>query len=145
MAYPYAWAVDFDVPLVDLTVVADELFPYVRTFKLSPSSPPINRFPIREMTLDAVERAQGSISHVWSFILPMEALSYILTSKFTVASEPVVTRDMTIYTADHEAAVYSRWNARVIRPMPGQDYRKRNQLALDVAIRMILLEELSEP
>jgi hypothetical protein len=141
----YRWAVNFNVALGSLTNVEDDLATYTNGQSIHPTNPPINHLPIRKTALDGVERGSGKIPHVWNFGLPLAAIQYIQTTYFIVSSVQVATRDMTIYTLDHEANAFKRWNARLYRPVPGQDYTYDvvSQMSEDFKIRMLLVEQLA--
>lgn len=146
----YKWGVGHDVALASLTYVEDDMLTACG-LSIHPTNPPINRFPVLDMGLDGIPRAQGVISHVWNFVLPLDAIYYLQTTYFTVSSAAVAYRDMTINTFDVERSrvatpVYSRWNARLFRPIPGQDYEYDpvDQLTVDLKLRMFLLEYLPD-
>lgn len=140
----YAWAVGHDVDLADLVNVEDDLLDACDGLYVHPTNAPIDRLPVRERTLDGEERGEGTISHVWNFVLPLAAIQYIITEYFTVGGIAVPSRDMTINTFDVELGTFTRWNAKVARPKPNEDYTYDvvDQLTTDLRLRMVLLEEL---
>jgi len=141
----YAWAVNYNVALLSLINIEDDLLPYCNGQFIHPTNPPINRLPIRKTGLDGIERGSGGIPHVWLFGLPVAAIQYLMTTYFTVAALPVASRQMTLYTLSHEQGVFKRFNANVYRPLPGQDYSYDviDQLTVDLRLRMLLVAELA--
>lgn len=144
----YALKVNWNVALVSLDNVEDVMFTACGLY-IHPTNPPINRLPIRKVAQDGVERGSGKIPHVWNFVLPLAAIQHWITTYFIVSGLAVAAREMTVNTLDIEKStpsspVFSRWNARVFRPVPGTDYEYDpvDQLTMDFRQRMLLITEL---
>lgn len=143
----FKWGINHNVALASLTYVEDDLLTAFDGQYVHPTNDPIRRFPLVEMALDGVPRSQGVIAHTWRFVLPLAAIQYIISTFFIVSAVHVAYRDVTVNLLDHELGIYTRWNARVFRPIPGEDYTYDvvDQLSTDFRLRMLLLEYLPEP
>lgn len=141
----YAWAVGHNVALIALTPFEDYIWEYTKPRFYPPTSGPIERFPVRAVTLDEEERGEGGLSAVWSVILPIAAWKYLLQTVWTVTSNPVTSRDMTVYTVD-EVLDFARYNVKAARPRvvtdSGRGARRDQRHMVDVTIRFTKMVRL---
>ncbi|MBK8035293.1 MAG: hypothetical protein IPK17_38475 [Chloroflexi bacterium] len=143
MAYLYAWASDWDVPLIDLDNVAVDLKPHTLGRLIAPISEPVDTFPVRGRLGSGRVRGDGQIDHQWVFpVLPLAALHHIIDSKLTTSSVIVTSKQVTIYTPQHELEQYARFNTWLTLPKPGTDYRIRRGFAMDLVLRFTNLRLL---
>jgi hypothetical protein len=133
--YDYRIANNWDISLGSLANVETMLKPYTGNRSIAPVSQFLEPFPIRERTLDGVERGEGTLSIVWTFrALPLAAFQYLIDTFFTVSGAQVASRQVTIYTRNHKFQ-YARYNANVQRPVVGAEYSHRKGFVVDITIR----------
>lgn len=120
LGYDYRIAVGSSVALASLSNIEDVLWPYTRPLRIAPRSQPVNAFPVRTTLGSGRVRGDGTITHQWEFTaIKQAALGYLLNT--LLFSGGAVSTAVTIYTRDHAAAAYVRYNAYAVLPVPGQD------------------------
>jgi hypothetical protein len=121
--YDYRIAMGFNVPLGSMTNVETLLSPYQGLYPSAPTSPQLNRYPVRDMTGAGYERGDGRLDHPWNWRVWLRAtMDYVVTNWFTVSGVIVVSRPMTIYTPLHDRnGVYVRCNAYGTLFVPDDD------------------------
>lgn len=115
----YKWAAGFGVALGSMPFVEDDLYPYLRGRRVAPRSQPVDPYPVRTMVQAGYELGDGRIDHAWEMTLLTDAIEYIIETKFSLTATTYAA--CTINTRRHERDNYTRYNAYIILPKPGQD------------------------
>lgn len=132
--YDYRIAVGSSVALASLTNIETLLWPYTKPMAIAPRSQPVNAFPVRTTLGSGRVRGDGTITHQWEFTaIKQAAVNYLLNT--LLFSGGAVSTAVTIYTRDHAAASYVRYNAFAVLPLPGQDIEYIRSGVLRMVIR----------
>lgn len=127
--YDYRWANGFNIALINLSNVEDDLYPYTKPRRIAPRSQPVDPFPVETRLMNQRVRGDGEISHAWEIVLPAKAYHYILTEKFSGGTVKSV--EQTIYTRRHDLETYARYNCYLVQPSRVKgtlEYLRRNLL-----------------
>lgn len=137
--YDYRIATGHNVALGSLTVVSS-----ISQFRhVAPISQPVPPFPQRVMLLSGRQVGYGRIDHEWVFpILPPAALDKLIDDYLVTSSAVVASKAVTIYTRLHDRLTYARYNAYLLYPRSGEDYRYENQYIRDLRLKFTDLEAL---
>lgn len=139
----YAVGVGWNAVEEDMVLIADLV-------GQPPVSQPVDEHPIAEMTLDAQERSQGTISHAFDFLdfipaLKIKVIEDTFHSGGTVENAPV-----TLRARIHHRGIYQRYNCYSILPKAGRDFTildfmVEGELVATLRWRFNKLEAISEP
>lgn len=132
--YSYAIAAGWNVALGSLTNVETLL-------GVPPRTQPIDRFPVRTRTLSS-EVGEGALFHVWEFDEGLKKAKLKIIEDTYLTNGTVVKAQVTINTREHIRDTYTRWNAWIFLPQPGQDYNLDRGLARTLRVRFRLVAQL---
>jgi hypothetical protein len=137
------WGHGHNVLLASLTKVLDDLYATSKPFLLPPAAQPINRYPVESMMLSGRVRGDGMIMHEWTWgFMPMPAFQWYMSEWFPNGEKSV---PVTILERMHEwSDEYVRYNAYMIRPEPGKDYKIDGGRVVDLVQRFSALRALGD-
>lgn len=141
--FQFAWATGWDVPLVSLSNVEDDLRPYAQLRVIAPQATLVESLPVRAIALSGEEQGEGTLVFQWRFSgMPKAAFQYILSSKYTVGGVLVASRMMTVYTRADDLT-FVRYNVYAAKPIAGREYTLRQgKTVVDTLIRFVVDEVL---
>lgn len=116
-----------------------------RLLLIAPRSQPVNPFPVETPLGSGRVAGDGKPTHEWVFDgLPIAAFTYILTTYLYTTGAKVKSKAVTIYTPtfDEGSGVYSRFNAYLVYPIPGEDYEYTRKNVVNYRMRFTHLVEL---
>ncbi len=147
ICYPdYRIASGHDVALVGLQNIVTLIQQQTgRLLLIAPRSQPVNPFPIETPVGSGRVAGDGKPGHEWLFdALPIAAFTYILTTYLYTTGAKVKSKPVTIYTPtfDEGSGVYSRFNAYLVYPTPGDDYEYTRKNVVSYRMRFTHLTEL---
>jgi hypothetical protein len=112
---------------------------------IAPHSLPVNPWPIETALGDGSVRGDGKPGHEWIVdACPIAAFYAFYAAVLYTTGSRVKSKPITIYTQtfDRGHGVYTRYNATIIYPVPGEDYTYTRKKVLDWRIRFTHLVEL---
>lgn len=116
----YRWASGSSVALNSLSFVENDLYPFNKLHRIGIRSPGVEEYPVRDMSQAGYERGDGRIDTYWEIVCRVEALEYIIETKFSLTSTSYVA--ITLNTRRFHRNDYARYNAYLNRPQLGRDY-----------------------
>lgn len=138
----YKWAIGWDIALVDLINVSDDLYPYTRPRRFAPTAQPIEPLPVRAVPLSGGELGEGTLTGAWELTgVSVAGFAWLITNKWTVGGLRVASRKMTIYTPN-DVMAFTRYNVYAMKPIAGREYRHRQDMILDILIRFEIEDAL---
>ena len=122
----YKWGAGFNLALVALSDVAEQLGPYNyvndgdNILAVGVKSTPIDPFPVRDVPLSGKTRGDGMVTAQWTIGMTARAYQYALNTYWGGRTGTVAV-PMTIYTYLHEVNEWGRANAYGARPFVADD------------------------
>lgn len=130
----YRIAVGHNVPLVNMPLIEDILWPYTKPRRIAPRSQPPDLFPIRTTLGSGRVRGDGAAQAAFEFTaIPVAAVNYLLHTYLFPGG--LVSAAVTVLVRLHDANTHSRFNAYAILPVPGQDMAYIRQNVMNMILR----------
>lgn len=112
---------------------------------VAPNSQPVNRWPVETVVGDGQVRGDGRPGHEWNIgAMRIAAFTAFLQAYLYTTGSPVKSKAVTIYTPTFDLGdgMYTRYNAYLIWPVPGEDYRYFRKAVVDLRLRFSRLVAL---
>lgn len=142
--YDYRIATGHDVALGSLDNIEDVFLSVLnRRILLPPKTQPVNPYPIQTPLGSGRVSGHGTVTHIWHWdIFPYACLKKLLDDYLTTSGTVVNSKACTIYTRDHPLETYRRYNAYIVKPIPGDDFTWDRKHIFNLNLRF---NDLREP